>query len=201
MNYLDHILLSGNNKEIQLGNFIGDAVKGKNYQNYPISIRKGLLLHRQIDSFTDVNKIVHQSKKRLHPRYGHYSGVIIDVLYDHFLCVNWNTYSNEPLESFIVNFYENLLNNKVSVPDEIKIIIPKLTTKDWFSSYKTIEGIGRVLKGMEDIIKHDIPLSMGVFDLEDNFDLLNNDFNEFFPKLKEHSKKILKTLHQHYGDK
>lgn len=201
MNYLAHILLSGDNKDIQIGNFIGDAVKGKDYKDYPISIRKGLLLHRQIDSFTDVHNIVHQSKKRLHPRYGHYAGVIIDILYDHFLCVNWKIYSKEPLDSFIANFYENLLKNKVSVPDEINSIIPKLTSKDWFSSYKSIDGIGRVLKGMEHIIKHNIPLSMGVIDLEEKFDLLNEDFNIFFPLLKDHSEKTLKTLHQHYGNK
>ena len=201
MNYLAHILLSGDSIDIQIGNFIGDAVKGKDYQNYPISIQKGLLLHRQIDSFTDVHKIVHQSKKRLHPRYGHYASVIIDILYDHFLCVNWSKYTDEPLDSFIVTFYENLLKNQISVPDEIKLIIPKLIKNNWFSSYKSIEGIGRVLKGMESIIKHDIPLSMGIIDLEENFNLLNEDFNIFFPELKEHSKKTLNTLHEHYGDK
>ena len=35
MNYLAHIFLSGNDRCIQIGNFIGDGVKGDGYKQYP----------------------------------------------------------------------------------------------------------------------------------------------------------------------
>ena len=85
MNFLAHIYLSGNNKEITIGNFIADGIRGKDYKKYPEAIQTGILLHRQIDTFTDAHKTVRQSTKRLHENYGHYSGVIVDILYDHFL--------------------------------------------------------------------------------------------------------------------
>lgn len=201
MNYLAHILLSGTNKNVQIGNFIGDAVKGKNYLNYPVYIQMGLLLHREIDSFTDTHAIVKRSKKRLHPRYGHYAGVIIDILYDHFLCVNWTTYSDENLDDFIKNFYVLMLKYQDPLPNEIKRILPKLIKNDWFSNYKTKKGIARVLKGMQNYIKHDVPLAKGIRDLEDNFNLLNNDFNEFFPELQEHAQIFLKTAINQYEKK
>ena len=88
MNYLAHIYLSNEEEEITLGNFIADGVKGKKYVQFPLGIQQGILLHRAIDSFTDAHPIVRKSTKRLHKKYGHYSGVIVDILYDHFLAKN-----------------------------------------------------------------------------------------------------------------
>ena len=70
---------------------MGDFVKGSDYENYPIEIKNGILLHRQIDSFTDAHPIVLKSKKRLHTHYGHYSGIVVDIFYDHFLAKNWDS--------------------------------------------------------------------------------------------------------------
>jgi len=200
MNFLAHILLSNNDPDIEIGNFIGDAIKGKDYKNYPIGLLKGMLLHRQIDSFTDIHPIVHQSKKRLHPRYGHYAGVIIDILYDHFLCVNWDTYSSIPIDIFISNFYKILENYSEHLPEEIIILRKRLISNDWFSNYKTIEGIGRVLNGMEKRIKHPIPLGQGIEDLKKNYKALNQDFILFFPELQKHTINTLQTLHLQYDD-
>jgi acyl carrier protein phosphodiesterase len=91
MNFLAHLHLSGNNPNIMLGNFMGDFVKGKSYrQQYEPEIIKGIELHRSIDEFTDSHPVVTESKNRLRPTYRHYSGVIVDVFYDHFLAANWN---------------------------------------------------------------------------------------------------------------
>ena len=61
MNYLAHIYLSGKNRQIQIGNFVGDAVKGKAYNSYPDFFRKGILLHRLIDSFADTHPAVKEA--------------------------------------------------------------------------------------------------------------------------------------------
>ncbi|MGB5463037.1 MAG: DUF479 domain-containing protein, partial [Aureibaculum sp.] len=101
MNYLAHIYLSGDDDYIKIGNFIADRVKGKEYLNYQTEIQYGILLHRQIDTFTDQHSIVKKSKLRLHERYSHYDGVIIDILYDHFLAKNWKIYSEIPLNKYV----------------------------------------------------------------------------------------------------
>jgi len=108
MNFLAHIYLSGNNKNVTLGNFIADSIKGKKYQNFPKDIQTGILLHRAIDSYTDAHPVFKQSTKRLHKKYSHFSGVIVDIFYDHFLAKNWNDYSEIPLDTYTYNFYENL---------------------------------------------------------------------------------------------
>jgi acyl carrier protein phosphodiesterase len=111
MNYLAHVYLSGTNDLLKIGNFMADSIKGNDYEKFPSEIKKGVLLHRFIDSFTDSHPIYRKSKHRLHEKYGHYSGVIMDILYDHFLAKNWNNYSNEKLENYAENFYKLLQDN------------------------------------------------------------------------------------------
>ena len=100
MNFLAHIYLSGEDEKLMVGNFIGDYVKGKDYENYPTPIREGILLHRQIDFFTDSHSQFREAKKLLVEEFGLYSGIIIDLLYDHLLAKNWNNYSEQNLRSF-----------------------------------------------------------------------------------------------------
>jgi acyl carrier protein phosphodiesterase len=92
MNFLAHIYLSGDNDLLKIGNFMADSIRGNQYLQYPDEIKKGILLHRFIDTFTDAHLIYRKSKHRLHEKYGHYSGVIMDIVYDHFLAKNWNHY-------------------------------------------------------------------------------------------------------------
>ena len=105
MNFLAHIYLSGTDEGVKIGNFMADSIRGRQYESYPKAIMKGILLHRAIDSFTDNHPIYRKSKHRLHEKYGHYSGVIMDIVYDHFLAKNWASYSDELLENYAQNFY------------------------------------------------------------------------------------------------
>ena len=75
MNYLAHLLLSGKNEDLLIGNFIADAIKGNDYLKYPKSIQNGIILHRFIDDFTDSNAIVHRSTAVLHAHFHHYSKI------------------------------------------------------------------------------------------------------------------------------
>ena len=123
MNFLAHIYLSGNNKLVTIGNFIADGIKGKDYKNYPKEVQIGILLHRQIDSYTDSHETVRKSTKRLHEKYGHYSGVIVDILYDHFLAKNWTKYSDIPLSDYVEDFYVSLEEHFHLLPLRIKKMI------------------------------------------------------------------------------
>ena len=108
MNFLAHIYLSGDNDLVTIGNFIADGVKGNDYKKFPEELQTGILLHRAIDTYTDAHDTVKQSTRRLHQRYSHYSGVIVDILYDHFLAKNWDNYSNIPLAIYAERFYDSL---------------------------------------------------------------------------------------------
>src|SRR6185437_11621186 len=85
MNYLAHAYLSFNIPEITVGNLISDFVKGRKKLDYPVAIRRGIDLHRAIDTFTDNHEVTRRAKSFFKDAYGLYSGPLTDIVYDHFL--------------------------------------------------------------------------------------------------------------------
>lgn len=104
MNYLAHIFLSGPNRKVQLGNFVGDAVKGSSYKNYPSDIAKGIQLHRAIDDYTDHHPAVCEVVHRLQPEFGRYSGVLLDIYFDYLLASRFESFSGGSLRKYTRNF-------------------------------------------------------------------------------------------------
>ena len=194
MNFLAHIYLSDENEYIKIGNFIADAIIGNKYKHLPKEIQTGILLHRQIDSFTDAHKIVRLSKRRLHARYNHYDGVIIDILYDHFLAKNWLHYSAIPLKIYTENFYQLLTENYDLLPIKTKHLMPYMIRDNWLLSYATIEGIAKVLEGMNKRTKNKSQMHLAVEDLQLYYTDFENDFTEFFGQLIQFTAKEIKTL-------
>ncbi len=194
MNFLAHIYLSGNNEKIAIGNFISDSVRGKKYKTFPEEIQKGILLHREIDTFTDAHKIFRQSTKRLHKNYSHYAGVIVDIYYDHFLAKNWSTYSDVPLDEFIIHFYKTLENDYDVLPERVQKLMPYMITDNWLLSYASTEGIGRVLDGMNKRTKNVSKMNLAINELKEFYTEFENEFTEFFDELIEFSNKKLEEI-------
>ncbi len=194
MNFLAHIYLSGNNPEVTIGNFIADGIKGKGYNIYPKHIQLGILLHREIDTYTDAHKTVRKSTKRLHKNYGHYSGVIVDILYDHFLAKNWEKYSTTPLVEYIDDFYNLLDRNFEILPLHIQKMIPHMVANNWLLSYATLEGIAKVLVGVNKRTRNRSKMDLAINDLKEFYDAFENEFTVFFEELIVFSKNKLEFL-------
>ena len=183
MNFLAHIFLSGDNERIALGNFSADGVRGHGYEKFPLEIQVGILLHREIDTFTDAHPTVRKSTKRLHPYYSHYSSVIVDIFYDHFLAKNWNDYSNIPLESYVSDFYNSLTNHLHLLPERIKRLTPIMIEQNWLAGYATIEGIQLVLNGMNRRTRGKSNMHLATRELQLFYDDFESEFKSFFEEL------------------
>ena len=194
MNYLAHIYLSGESDLVTIGNFIADGIKGKSYTQYPKAIQIGILLHRNIDTYTDSHKIVRQSTKRLHKKYGHYSGVIVDILYDHFLAKNWSQYSPVPLSEYTEGFYKKLKTNYTVLPLGIQNMLPYMMSDNWLVSYASIDGISKILEGMNRRTKNKSGMNEAVQELELFYTEFEKEFTLFFEDLMLFSKEKLKEL-------
>ena len=188
MNYLAHIYLSFGDDEITIGNFIADSIRSKNYIHLPEKVQKGVLLHRAIDTYTDAHPIPKQSSKRLHKNYSHYSRVIVDIFYDHFLAKNWTRYSDEPLDVFVDRFYDLLESNYVILPDNIRHMMPYLIGDNWLVNYAKMEGIARVLNGMNRRTQNRSKMNYAIMDLESSYEDFENEFSSFFEELTLFSK-------------
>ena len=194
MNFLAHIFLSGDNELVTIGNFIADGIKGTDYKKFPTEIQTGILLHRNIDTFTDAHKTVRLSTKRLHEKYGHYSGVIVDILYDHFLAKNWERYCDVPLEVYVENFYTYLVENYEILPQRIRKMMPYMLADNWFLSYASIEGITKVLDGMNRRTKNRSGMHEAIHELEVFYDDFETEFKHFFNELSLFAKRRLEEL-------
>lgn len=191
MNFLAHIYLSDNDTELQIGNFIGDHVKGKNYLQLPQNIADGVVMHRKIDTFTDSHPIFRQSKKYFQAEYGLYSGVIIDIVYDHFLAKNWSKYHSTDLYSFSQNFYFNLNQYLTILPEKTQLVAPYLIQENWLYSYKTIEGITKTLERMDLRTKNLSKMRFAHLTLTQNYQKLEYDFFDFIVQVYEYSQILL----------
>ncbi len=180
MNFLAHIFLSGDDELLKIGNFMADGIRGKNYATLPQAVQKGILLHREIDTFTDVHPVFRKSTHRLHPKYHHYAGVIVDVFYDHFLAANWTLYCDIPLEDYVAQFYASLTRNYNVLTDKTKQLMPYMIKYNWLVSYRSIEGIGRILSQMDQRTKNKSGMALSVQDLKVHYDLFEQEFFVFF---------------------
>jgi len=188
MNFLAHIYLSFGDDEITIGNFIADSIRGNRMDHLPTRIQKGILLHREIDTYTDSHAIPKLSSKRLHKNYSHYSRVIVDIFYDHFLAKNWENYSNVPLDAFVENFYDLLEDNYTILPSGVQRMMPYMITDNWIYNYAKMEGIARVLNGMNRRTKNKSKMNFAILDLEEHYSDFENEFTSFFEELVTFSK-------------
>lgn len=192
MNFLAHAYLSGNSPGITVGNFLGDFVKGKDFSQYRPEIAAGIELHRAIDAYTDAHDIVQQSKIRLRPAYRHYSGVIVDIFYDHFLAANWDKFHPVPLPEFAKSVYRLFDESYELLPERAQQMLPYMVRYDWLSNYANLDGVQRVLSGMARRTPFDSKMEKAVDDLGKDYVAYESEFFDFFPKLEDFSTAWLK---------
>ena len=160
---------------------MGDYVKGRDYQFFPEEVKKGILIHRDIDSFTDMHLITRRNKVRVAPRYHKYAGIVIDIFYDHFLACLWDQYSDLPLQDFVNRTYDLLKRNYKVLPDAIKRWFPTFLENNWMMAYRSVDGIELVLERMSANTSLPNHASYATEVLKEQYSYFEEDFQEFFP--------------------
>lgn len=188
MNFLGHIYLTGSDKELLLGNFMADSIKGNSYMEYPENIQKGILLHRFIDSYTDDHPAFRNSTSKLHADFSHFSGVLVDIFYDHFLAKNWKTFHPTPLDVFAQEFYTYMQKRYDLMTPTMQYIFPYMKDNNWLLRYSTLEGIEKTLSEMGSRIGREYQLEKSVINLDKEYDSFKQDFEIFFADIKATAK-------------
>ncbi len=194
MNYLAHIYLSGDDKDLMIGNFIADSVKGRKFVGIPPKIQNGIILHRAIDKFTDSHPVVKKSIRRLFPVYSHYSAVIIDILYDHFLAANWKDYSIIPLDKYVENFYQLLNLNFEVLPKRVQNFLPYMIKDNWLLNYATLEGIKKILFQMDQRTSNRSQMHLSLKEIKSSYSEFEEEFKIFFDDLQKFSAEQISNL-------
>lgn len=196
MNFLAHIFLSGKDENLMLGNFIADMVKGRQIEKYNAEVVKGIKLHRKIDEFTDSHEYVTRSKDRIRDKYRHYSGVVIDMYYDHFLARNWDTYSREPIDTFVQSAYNVLLKNYMMLPRRAKFMLPIMIGSNWLVNYADLNSFKRHMEGLARRTPYNSGMEHAVDDLKLHYEDFEQDFRDYFPQLMQYVRSYLEKLNE-----
>jgi acyl carrier protein phosphodiesterase len=188
MNFLAHLYLSGESDKVKVGNFIGDYVKGKKHENYHSEIQKGILLHRNIDHFTDTNNLVSNCSKLLKDGYGRYSGVVVDLIFDHFLAKNWSKFHDQSIGKFVDHSHEILIKNYLVLPNKVKLFLPFLIQSRRLESYAKFDGLQTAL----DIMARRTTLpdcsEYAIQSLKDNYTEFEDNFSNFMKEVTKYIK-------------
>ncbi len=188
MNFLAHAYLSFGNDELLVGNFIADKIKGNQYLQFPDGIQKGILLHRQIDNFTDKNYTVLKMVQIIAKNHGRYSPIINDIFMDHFFAQKWDFYHALPLQTFVDKCLNILSKNKEFIPPYIQDFIDFAKKTNRLVEYKTIEGIELTLKQLGNKLISKPNLELAINDLKNNYTILEYHFQIYFPQIIDFSK-------------
>jgi acyl carrier protein phosphodiesterase len=184
LNYLAHSFLSFQNTDLIIGNFIADSIQGNRFDGLTEGIIKGISLHRKIDTYTDAHPVFLTSKHRFSKDFDKYSGVLMDIIYDHYLAKNFEQYSSLSLQNHADGIYDILKNNYYFLPEHAKRFYGYMTERNILFHYSTIEGIQTVLTHLSNRIRNRFELQLAIPILEANYQEIEEEFFIFFKDLQ-----------------
>lgn len=193
MNYLAHAYLSFNDPEVLLGNMISDHVKGKKKFDYNLQVQKGIMLHRSIDTFTDQHPATKTAMKFFKPAYGLYAGAFVDIVYDHFLSLDANEFTEISLFNFSQETYSILEGLQNDFPPMFKAMFPYMKQHDWLYNYRHRWAISRSFHGLVNRAAYLTESDTAFKYFEQHYDSLRECYQLFFPALKEYAQNIFKS--------
>jgi acyl carrier protein phosphodiesterase len=186
VNFLGHLVLSGDDPLVITGNFMADAVKGRDLSMYAGGLEQGIRMHRRIDSFTDTHPITLIGRERLRAHCGKYAGVALDLFYDHCIASTWNEHSTIELETFAQNMYAVLNAHAQLMPERTRRMLLFMVQHDWLVSYQHEEGLARALHGLSRRVPGGEVLSGAEVVLRANRDAYVAECSSFLRALRKH---------------
>jgi len=195
MNYLAHFYLSFDQEPLIVGNLLGDFARGRldhpRNAHYHTDIKKGILLHRQIDYFTDSHPIGQVCRQTLPANFGKYKGVVMDMYFDYFLAKYFAEYHSQPLKEFTAHIYGVLKKYQSILPPDASALVDAMIKYDWLYHYQFLEGMNRSFNGMSKRFSFLIGIEQAGEELRLNESMYEGYFRTFFPDLVSACKDFL----------
>ncbi len=164
-----------------------DFLKKKEEANYTGRVLEGIELHRQIDSYTDSHPASLELRKILRKRHGKYAPVVVDLVWDYFLSINWSDYSGSKLPDFNKTVYEVLIRRKKELPQKLNERIDKMVQSDFLMAYATQANMLKSLEWMDRRVNFKSAFVDTLKDIEESRDEIEQLFKVFFPDVIAHT--------------
>ncbi len=183
MNHLAHALLSGPERDMILGGMMGDFVHGHIDPGLPPGVRRGLALHRAIDSHTDAHPLLAALRARFDPPFRRYAGILVDIWFDHVLARDFARWSNLPLAAFSAQVADVVGSPSVPLPLRMQGFVHYMRANDLPAAYADRAVIARVLAGVGSRLRRANPVAEAMPELHRLEPELATAFAAFFPQL------------------
>ncbi|MCP9235033.1 ACP phosphodiesterase [Lewinella sp. JB7] len=179
-----HLTLSHFSADLQVGNYLGDLLRGREVDRLPASVRQGVMMHRAIDRYTDGDSDVRVVNRLLYLRHGRYAGVISDIAFDHYLYRNWERFVSVPFPEFTQSTYGNLLAATPMMPERSRRYATGMVEDDWLNLYTTARGMHRVFERLRPRLSRPDLLNGVEESLREYDDAINRTLLVLFPRLQ-----------------
>jgi len=186
MNYLAHLALAPATNASRIGNLLGDFAKGSESSlrtNLPSDLVDGIILHRAIDKYTDQHPSFLAARPLLDPSRSRYAGVVIDIIFDHFLSIHWHNFYDQPLDEFIAEIYQTLHDHPEWQLGTLKTIFPRMQSQNWLGCYGTIEGMTDTFHRVSTRSRFTQPIKDTHLDLKQHYKAFEKHFLAIYPDL------------------
>lgn len=183
MNYLAHLVFAEPTSASLMANLMGDFVKGRLAADWHPALRDGVVLHRQIDAFTDSHALFLRSSARLSPARRRFAGIILDICYDHFLSRHWRRFHHQPRQQFIEHSYQLLNLYQGYMPSNMQRPVRLMIEQDWLSAYASADQIVLVLDRVASRLSRPQRMLGSGAEFLQLYAALEQDFLAFFPEL------------------
>ena len=183
MNILAHAFLGGADDDLRLGGMMGDFVRGVPDPSLPEAVRRGIVLHRAVDSFTDRHPAVVQARGLFQAPFRRYAGILLDMWFDHCLARDFAAWGDIPLDEYSDGVRQLLRQRDALIPDRMRGFIQYMEREGLPATYADRATLGRAFIGMSHRLSRENPLAEAMpvlLDLEGELWLC---FRTFFPEL------------------
>ncbi len=187
MNYFAHLVLSQPTLESTVGNLLGDFARGIDQSVLDPAVLAGLNNHRAVDRFTDSYIRATGIKQCFSPARRRFSGIALDVYFDHLLMNHWHEFDPRNLGEVIAEFYARMDRGRGLMPgSEMRRVTARMISDDWFGSYRDIDSVAEALDRIAMRIRFPNQFGNIIEDIRRHEDIILELFIDFFPEIKAH---------------
>lgn len=186
MNYLAHLLISPDHAQSRLGNIMADFMRDVKTEKLPDKVWEGVKLHRVVDGFTDAHAVVKDLRRLFSPEKRRFSGIVLDVAFDHFLIKHWDKYTSYDFNEFVDHCYQDLWEHRELMPPRMEMVVGWMIKRDWIRSYSELDHVGRALDGLASRLKMKHGFHGSIQEVYENHGAIESGFLNFFPELLNH---------------
>lgn len=191
MNYLAHLHIADHCQSSLLGNLLGDFVRGNPESQFSSEISAGVRLHRFVDSFTDSHPLVIESKGHFPQGVRRFSGIALDMFWDHCLAKRWSEFHSMKLDGFCQFAQQNVEADVLTtLPESFVRTSMAMWEGRWLESYQHIENIEFALRRMSSRRPTMKVLAECFPYIESNYHQLDEVFSAFYPEILTASKRF-----------